>query len=71
MSGPLIHLPQVREQGFDAAAIGIRMRNSEMPLGFTFCPYPVGSTERANFLQGCIKAFFHARIIDESEDDEE
>lgn len=38
---------------------GMSMRSApEYHMGFCFVPYKEGTTERANFLQGCVQAVF-------------
>ena len=58
MTAPLITVPALRQEGYEAMLRGLTMRLPGHPLGFCFCHYPVGSTERANFLSGCIVAVF-------------
>lgn len=58
MIAPVIELPAIRAEGREAMLSGMLLRMPTYPLGFTFCPYKIGSTQRANFLMGCVTACF-------------
>ena len=62
MTLPLIDVPAIRVEGFNAARDGAQASRwaHEYRYGFCFVPeaYKPGSTERANFLQGCCYAVF-------------
>ena len=55
---PLIEVPDIRVEGYNAMLLGGRMASNPMPGGFTFCPYAPETTERVNFLVGCINFVF-------------
>lgn len=57
---PTIILPSIQIEGNIAMQLGRALSSAANPDGFTFCPYPIGSVERANFLEGCIYAAFSA-----------
>ena len=56
--GIFIEVPKIRREGFNGLPTGRAMRNKNTPEGFVFCPYTIGSTERKNFLAGCIDRAF-------------
>ena len=65
MTAPLISVPAIQAEGFEAMVFGTRMGEQgrcppEYRSGFCFVPYAIGTTERANFLQGCCFALFGA-----------
>ena len=56
---PVIELPSIRQEGFEAMARGMSYHSApEYHHGFCFVPYRIGTTERANFLMGCVMAVF-------------
>jgi len=57
---PTIVLPTIQIEGNIAMQRGRALSSAATPDGLTFCPYPIGSTERANFLEGCRYAAFSA-----------
>lgn len=62
MTAPLIDVPAIREEGFEAMSIGFEARHwaPEYRAGFCSVPYAPGTTERANFMVGACAAVFGA-----------
>lgn len=61
---PTIEVPGIQREGYNAILAGRTMREPSAPEGFTFCPYPLGSVERENFLAGCSRAVFKGSNAD-------
>jgi len=57
----MLDVPAIVQEGIDRALLGTHMTDRAHPQGFTFCPYPMGSVERHNFLLGCESVYFGLR----------
>lgn len=58
----VILIPQIEQEGKDAALRGGDVHQIGAPMGFAFCPYPMGTTEHWNFIRGCVLTYFEGDV---------